>query len=390
MENKADLTTNKAYLEALTLLRGVAAFLVVVSHSIRASEVRYSASDEESHIFLLELLDLGTYAVFLFFALSGCTLYISSRKHIVRIGDVFPFYIKRVARIWPTFAFSILFYIVFSWIFDEFYPSERTSLIVSQLVRDYNVIDLLSYLMLVFNFTGPHGLLNGAYWSLPVEFQYYLLLPLCLLLASWIRIKWLPPMLFGGALYLVYKLQAFGVGRPELFSMGYSFFGGVLLASYHQHFMHRVSAIFSQLAVVCMLLLVGLVRNGLIVIPNEVPFLSTTQNFYGIAALVTLAIAISAIPPKTRNTAINLMHRYGDVSYSVYLFHIAFIGVAILLISNLGIYGEYVKPLLILVITVPGSYIFSIYTHRYIELPSMEFGRRFSRKMRNIRPEMPG
>lgn len=99
-------------LEQLTWLRGIAAFLVIVSHTIRATEVRYSSTDVPSYFLPLGLLDLGSYAVALFFVLSGCTLWLSNGR-MTTGQDILHYYIKRIRRIWPAFMASLVIYLAF-------------------------------------------------------------------------------------------------------------------------------------------------------------------------------------------------------------------------------------------------------------------------------------
>ncbi|NTV94435.1 MAG: acyltransferase [Thiobacillus sp.] len=372
----------KPYLEMLSWLRGVAAFFVIISHSVRASEVSYSAADASSHVFIFSILDLGGYSVYLFFALSGCTLYLSSNKHLRQASDIPAFYIKRFFRIWPTFAFSMALYLLFNKLFTYYYCSDR-SYWIGQLTRDYTFADILTYLTLTFNFTGPGGLFNGVYWSLPIEFQYYLLLPLCLILMT--RAKsagFLPPLLFGGCLYLIYEIQPFSIDHYELFNMGFSFFGGVLLARYYTLVKHEIPLLWSSIGLIFVFLITGLIWNGLWVVPDDIPFISTVDNVCGVAALVTLAIALLTRVPAQRNKATALLHRYGDISYSIYLFHMIFIGLAVLAVIKFNIFGELEKLAFIFLTATIGSYYFSIISHRYLELPSMEIGRKISRKLR--------
>jgi len=81
--NKSSTSIN--YIEQLTWLRGFAAFLVIVSHTLRATEVEYLKGDEASSNILMTLLDLGSFGVVLFFVLSGCTLYISLLNFILSV-----------------------------------------------------------------------------------------------------------------------------------------------------------------------------------------------------------------------------------------------------------------------------------------------------------------
>lgn len=104
---------DKQYLDILTWLRAIAAFFVVVSHSLRTAEVSYFPGDSEVFFLPLNIVDLGTFGVTLFFALSGCTLYISNSDKIESFKSLPSFYIKRFFRIWPIFFVSLLVYILF-------------------------------------------------------------------------------------------------------------------------------------------------------------------------------------------------------------------------------------------------------------------------------------
>jgi peptidoglycan/LPS O-acetylase OafA/YrhL len=153
---------SKPRLEQLTWLRGIAAFLVIVSHSIRATEVKYSSLDEPSYFLPLGLLDLGSYAVALFFVLSGCTLWISNGK-MSGLRDIRHYYLKRTFRIWPTIVASIIIYIAFIPVLKHLYSAPVVSPITQFLNNDYSVSEILSYTFLTFNSTGPRGLIKGAY-----------------------------------------------------------------------------------------------------------------------------------------------------------------------------------------------------------------------------------
>ena len=59
------------HLEQLTYLRGIAAFFVLVSHTLRATEVKYNSNDEVGDFVIMSLFDMGSFGVVLFFVLSG-------------------------------------------------------------------------------------------------------------------------------------------------------------------------------------------------------------------------------------------------------------------------------------------------------------------------------
>ena len=60
--------TRRFEIESLTWLRGLAALVVVVSHSLRALEVRYHSQDELPGFNILNAFVLGSLGVALFFA----------------------------------------------------------------------------------------------------------------------------------------------------------------------------------------------------------------------------------------------------------------------------------------------------------------------------------
>lgn len=368
---------NKHYFEPLTWLRAVAAFFVVISHSLRTSEIQYSPTDEASHFLPLNLLDLGSFGVCLFFALSGCTLFISSHEKINQFGDFFGFYIKRFMRIWPAFAISLFIYLVFIEIFRHFYTADK-SFWIAQFLNEYSLQNVFQYLSLTFNIYGPRNLFIGPYWSLPVEFQYYLLLPFALLLMKIRNFGFLSPLLFSAVLYFLFREPVFQWDRDEVFQMGFTFFGGVFLANYHRSKTFRVPFWTSITLFLAVILFIGLVRTSIISIPKEIPFISNEWNLYGVVALTCVLLALFTRQPQKNNRFLNFVHKYGEISYSIYLFHMLFIGIAALLVINFEIYGKHQKLFFVLLFSLTGSYIFSKYTYRYIEQPSISLGRRLS------------
>ena len=367
------------HLQSLVWLRAFAAFSVVLSHVLRAAEVKYSVNDEVGNFFLLSYIDIGTFGVYLFFTLSGCTLYLSSEGKINNFKDFGGFYFKRFMRIWPAFAISLLLYIIFIEIFRAFYISDHSFWIASFL-DSYTIYNVFQYLSLTFNFTGPNGLFIGPYWSLPVEFQYYLLLPFALFLMKSNRLTLVTPLIFGAALYYIYQRSFFIIDRHEVFKMGYTFFGGVLLAVIYKKINIRMPMKIAMPLILVVIIYVVLVRANILVIPEKVLFLSDKENLYGFLSLVCVGIALFAMASPISNGFIRIVNTYGEISYSIYLFHMMFIGISVLLITHFEIYGSNLKTIFILLFSVISSYVFSKYTYIYIEKKSMIFARKIVNK----------
>jgi peptidoglycan/LPS O-acetylase OafA/YrhL len=361
-------------IEALVWLRALAAFLVVLSHSIRASEVSYTGKDEVGFLFPFSFIDLGTFGVYLFFALSGCTLFLSSDGKVNVMKDFVHFYFKRFMRIWPAFAISLLIYIIFIEFFRYSYTSDNSYWIASFL-KECTFGNILQYLSLTYNITGPSNLFAGPYWSLPVEFQYYLLLPVALYFMKNKITSLVFPLIFGALLYICYQKSFFDFDRYEIFKMGYTFFGGVFLAAIYKNFHFNIPTSISAVCFALILLLVILIQQNVIEIPANVLFFSDKYNVYGVIALFSLALSLFMRPYQISNKFVQLVNHYGEISYSIYLFHMLFIGLSVLIVINMGIYNAHLKFLFIFSFSVIGSYFLSVYTYKFIEIRSIAFAR---------------
>lgn len=121
--------------------------------------------------FLLPLLWGGTFGVPLFFVLSGFCIHLSflRRPASFRVKD---FYWRRFLRIYPAYVGSLVFCVLFAyWIpskYQHFYQIPVHLLLVHNLFKC--------------TFEG----INSPFWSLGVEFQFYLAYPLLL---AWSR-RW--------------------------------------------------------------------------------------------------------------------------------------------------------------------------------------------------------
>ncbi|MDN4504249.1 acyltransferase [Alteromonadaceae bacterium BrNp21-10] len=368
---------NRRHLDSLTWLRAIAAIFVLISHCYKVAETQYAITDEPSYFFPIKLLDLGTFGVYLFFALSGCTLFISNRSKVNSIGSIGGFYAKRFFRIWPPFAVSLIVYLLFIEVFKELYTSEPTFWVAAQFFKEYSLVDVLHYLSLTFNLTGPKGLFIYPYWSLPVEFQYYLMLPLVMILMKF-KPAFIYPVLISALLYLVYANKLIIVDRLDVFQMAFTFFGGVLLAKIYLNINIRLPLILSLFLFLIVSLIAGLIRNDIVQVPEQILFFSNKWNMFGALALISVFIALITKPIKKSNWLSRFIFNVGEISYSIYLYHMLFIGLAVLLVLHFEIYGDTPKLLFIFSFSFISSYLFSKWAFLMVEKPSMKLGKRLS------------
>jgi peptidoglycan/LPS O-acetylase OafA/YrhL len=154
------------HIQRLDVLRAVAILLVVLFHfNITLADV---AAGRESKI-LGEIFTFGSSGVPLFFVISGFCIHLSFLKDPRQ--SVRGFYWRRFCRIYPPYFMSLVVF----------------SLLAAFKIRgSINLKQFLIHALLVHNFFPAANFyaINSAYWSLAVEFQFYLLFPVLLLLRS--------------------------------------------------------------------------------------------------------------------------------------------------------------------------------------------------------------
>jgi peptidoglycan/LPS O-acetylase OafA/YrhL len=176
-----------AHLDALTGLRGVAAWLVVLYH-IRLSLVEILPTP------VIAVFAKGYLAVDLFFMLSGFVLWYNYAERLRGggPGEAGAFLWRRIARIWPLHVFILSLFAAFA-----------LALVASG--RDasgYPFAELPLHLLLMQNWGFTSELAwNHPAWSISTELAAYLVFPLIVLAARWERLP--TAVLLGVGLALV-------------------------------------------------------------------------------------------------------------------------------------------------------------------------------------------
>lgn len=165
----------KSTIASLDGVRAFACICVVVFHlnfAARAVNVWHPIHDLGSLVGAVALA--GQSGVALFFILSGFLLFMPFAKAML-FGSTWPsarlFYLRRAFRILPAYYVSLLILILLS------HPEYLQ-------VSHWKEMGLfLSFFMDV---PGTYQSINGPYWTLAVEVQFYMLLPLLALGISWL------------------------------------------------------------------------------------------------------------------------------------------------------------------------------------------------------------
>ena len=277
----------KKEIPVLDNLRAIAAWSVCIYHFVCTTNGFVNKNS-----FVFKASNFGHYGVELFFVISGLVIPWSLYHTQYRLKNFFTFFIKRLARLEPPYLVSIGIVLVLL-SFRKFSPAYDQHEIPITLKQ---VLLHLGYLIPFFN---DVKWLNNVYWTLAIEFQYYLFIGLVysLFVSSRTYLRYMaygllvviPVCMHTGGHFLPYYLPVFGIG--------------ILI------FLYKTKAIkITELAGVSILF------AGVIYLYNE-----------ALVSLVTILTEISILLLFNRSNKI--LAWLGKFSYSVYLLH-AMVGAA--------------------------------------------------------------
>ena len=298
------MSTQPRHLDALTGIRGIAAWGVVLYH------VRVSLMDILPG-WTIAALGKGYLAVDLFFMLSGFVIWLNYAERIAEggSGEVRQFLWRRFARIWPLHAVILTGFAVFALLL---WASGRST-------DGYPWAEFPLHIMLVQNWgLTPALTWNHPAWSISTEVAAYFLFPALVMLLAPLKRSY-PPLLCLAALlatgiYLLFRACSYGVLGEAIPHLGLwrclaEFAMGAILCLLWQHWKGspRAASIASLAA------LVWCLTAWILSLPETalVPPL-----FF--AALLALALDRG---PISRLLSTPVLRYLGEISYSTYLSH---------------------------------------------------------------------
>jgi peptidoglycan/LPS O-acetylase OafA/YrhL len=191
---------NSQRLAGLDGIRGLAALFVVVNHVFLRAFPGYPVDHAP---FWAGWFIYGRFAVVVFIVLSGFSLALSPARHGWRLGSISAFARRRARRILPAYWAALAFSLVVAWLLvpqpGQGLPGPKSVLVNGVLVQ--NLIGAPS----------P----NRAFWSMAVEAQLYILLPLLLLMVR----RWGAVLMVAAVLLVVTAVGIFGrqISRLDTF-----------------------------------------------------------------------------------------------------------------------------------------------------------------------------
>jgi peptidoglycan/LPS O-acetylase OafA/YrhL len=163
-------------LKGIDGLRAIAVLMVILSHSIGSFSLN-------SFAFLGDLLGNGALGVRIFFVISGFLITFLLLKENKLFGsiDFSAFFVRRSLRIFPAFFAYILVVSLFSY-YDHINVSKQQIFSAATFSSNYGHVWM--------DDIGPDGWFLGHFWTLALEEQYYLFLPLTILLFGLARLPY--------------------------------------------------------------------------------------------------------------------------------------------------------------------------------------------------------
>lgn len=323
----------KAHVSVLDLLRGVAALAVVLFHfSLPGGEMQHFYTP-----LLLTLFRKGFLGVHVFFVISGFVIPLSLWTASYRLVDFWTYMRRRMVRLLPP-AYVSLFLVLATRGVADLMVHHRLHALAT-----LSAGQVFSNMLLVAPY-GGYSYINGVFWTLEVEFQYYLVLGLFF------------PLLFSEKRFLLFLL------------VHLTFFAaGLIPCLYAQNYLH-FSPIFTMGS------LTFLFYKGRL---QLLPYLLSLALFAGLIwvnihreqAIVATVTALVIAFVKADNPIFKF---FGKISYSVYLTHIVVGGTVNFMLFKLVPNASADVCLAVVALAVALSIGFATLFNRWIEQPFLQ------------------
>ncbi len=335
------------YYPTLHTLRGFAALWVLLLHS-------WIFSGQQSLIFA-GFLSFGWVGVHLFYLLSafllGSIYFQNYQKSTWKLSY---FYKRRFLRIFPAYYFQLAILLLLSVIgvYYKFPPIQNL------------IAHLFLFLNLPPTFDAP---MNGVWWTLPIEFGFYLILPLLAKLLIKFGVYWFLILVF--VITYLYRYTIF--------------------TNMHDKPIIEISNVIGQLPGVLMVFSIGLVSAFLLSKNNNIfnrlqnssvtitalillfiwaNVLLNTENYWSgshllyfwdsVNAFLIMVLILSIYQSQSKIIANNVLVWLGKVSYGIYLWHLP-----VILISKTYIHSFY----LMFAVTLPITLVLASISYYFVE-----------------------
>ena len=323
----------KTYYPTINLLRGVAALSVCLYHFIGYEDFRGDLFASNS--LTSDLANFGVNGIFLFFVISGFVIPFSLAKADFKLTRLHRFLSRRFIRIEIPYLVSILFILAIGVLF-AFKNNTNVSFSFERFI--YHIFYVIPF--------SSFEWYNVIYWTLAIEFQFYIVIGLLFYFLSSQR-----------KITVLFALLIFG-------------FSSFLVPD--NRFVFHYATIFSQ-GIILFLVKTNRVssKTGLVFIGA---FVLATAYIHSIEVSVFSVLTLCAIHFLEIDT--KMTNRFGDISYSFYLTH-GFIGGNVLYFFSRYV-TSYSGKMALVLSAVTASFVFAFIFWRFIENPARKLSRKIT------------
>jgi peptidoglycan/LPS O-acetylase OafA/YrhL len=300
----------------LDFLRGLAAIFVALFHFTNGSAYLRDTNA------LKQVGKWGYLGVEVFFVISGFIIPLSMVKNNYSISKFKTFILKRIIRIEPPYIITILLVLILNYV-SSLSPYYKGTGFIFNFYTVSSILSHIGYLTELVNFKW----LNPVFWTLGIEFQYYLFIALYFLLIThdllFIRIA---------SILLLLILSLIIVDRRLLFHYLPLFTPGIIC------FLYQLKKLSKSWLIVLILLnvIVGVISNGF---PSIVAcciaftfiFWVNISKRKVVAFLGNISFSLYLIHVPTCMRLLNLSENFikGEVARSAFVISLLFIAVLI-------------------------------------------------------------
>jgi len=286
-------------------LRGVAALMVCLYHFV------YTTTGYFTNETVLFIFKYCLYGVQLFFVISGIVIPLAMINSNYTYKRFFAFLLKRILRIEPPYLVALVLSI--GYVFFRNYVQNK-----SQISIDISMQNILLHIGYLVPFVKSAVWINPVFWTLAIEFQYYLFLALLFPLVLH-KIMWQRFVFYA----IVFSFPFLNCTVPFFPFWGCLFLLGILYVLWQANYIRLLEYI-----------VISIIAAIIVFVKIGIPDL--------VVAIITIALVHFA---KNKVEKIGLF--FGKISYSIYLVH-CIVGSAFVNICSHKFTASYQKPFVVL------------------------------------------
>lgn len=352
------------------LLRLLAALQVLVFHARDHLEIQNEFLD----YFVSDFLNFFP-GIQIFFFISGFLIYNSFERNR---NNVAQFFVNRFLRIYPALWVCFLFTVLLLLI--DFNGNYQDLLSIPMLGWSLTQLSFLQfYTPDILRFWGL-GTPNGSLWSISVEIQYYLIIPLLYLLLSKSKRFWIPfSIIFLMSAFTNFYIGQISLNNPNLISK----FGWVFIVTHLHYFLigiiikkywDRLKPYFEHKFLIWLTLyiLTYTFCNSFLDISFASHWIISPLHLVGniMLAGITFSFAYSFYGVSSK------LLKGNDISYGLYIYH--------MLVINFLIHRNCLFEIKYLFLTILLTSILAILSWLFVEKPTLAFKNSFLPTLKSL------